>query len=410
MKFALTSFRKDLSRWRQDLLQTVLWFAIPLTIGGLITLLMSGDGAQPHGVLLMADQDESFLSELVAGAYSSGDLGELISVEKTTVEEGLQRVNSGDASGLLIIPEGFGEAFIDDEPVTLTLKTNPSQTILPGIITDVTEILLDAGFYAQQLFGEEIDTIQGMVDENDGPSDVLVAAIAVDIQNKVETIAPQLFPPGINVEIIEPPPSEPQTSFALLYLPGIILMAVMFSANGLASDFWAERDHGTLRRLVCSSGQLGSFVLGKAFAAAVVIGIIGGLTLLLGFLYHELSWFKFPSSLTWIMLSGVALFAWFAALQMLFTNQKTASVISSMLLFPLLMAGGSFFPLAVLPDWIAAIGRAAPNGFVADRLTTEITQSGAWIIDINSWLLVFAAAASGLIVCAWRLRSGFARS
>lgn len=410
MQFALTSFRKDLARWRQDLLQTALWFAIPLTIGGLITLLMSGDGAQPHGVLLMVDQDESFLSELVAGAYSSGDLGELISVEKTTLEEGMERVNAGEASGLLIIPQGFGEAFLEEEPVTLTLKTNPSQTILPGIITDVTEILLDAGFYAQQLFGEEIDSIQNMVGETDDPSDVLVAAIAVDIQNKVETITPQLFPPVINVELVEPPPSEPQTSFALLYLPGIILMAVMFSANGLASDFWAERDHGTLRRLVCSSGQLGSFVLGKALAAALVIGIIGGLTLLLGFVYHELSWLKFPSSLTWIMLSGVALFAWFAALQMLFNNQKTASVISSMLLFPLLMAGGSFFPLAVLPDWIAAIGRAAPNGFVADRLTTEITQSGTWIIDINSWLMVFAAAASGLLVCAWRLRSGFARS
>ena len=33
-------------------------------------------------------------------------------------------------------------------PVTLTLRTNPSQTILPGIIQNVTEILLDAGFYA----------------------------------------------------------------------------------------------------------------------------------------------------------------------------------------------------------------------------------------------------------------------
>ena len=43
-----------------------------------------------------------------------------------------------------------------------------------------------------------------------------------------------------------------------------------------------------------------------------VIGIIGGLTLLLGFLYHDLAWLKFPSSLTWVMLSGVALFAWFA--------------------------------------------------------------------------------------------------
>ena len=131
---------------------------------------------------------------------------------------------------------------------------------------------------------------------------------------------------------------------------------------------------------------------------------------MLGFLYHGVSWTKLPSSLIWISVSGVALFAWFSALQMLFSTQKAASVISSALLFPLLMAGGSFFPMTVMPGWIAAIGRASPNGFVADRLTREVTESGAWLIDLNSWLIVIGAAVVGLSICAWRLRTGFARA
>lgn len=406
MRFALTSFKKDLARWRQDVTSTLIWISIPLMIGGLITAMMDS-GVAPHGVLLLVDEDESFLSELVAGAYSAGDLGELISVEKTTLEEGIERVNDGEASGLLVIPEGFGEAFLESEPVTLTLRTNPSQTILPGIITDVTEILLDAGFYAHQLFGDEIDAIQNMGDD---PADALVAAMAVTIQNKVESVAPHLFPPILEVEIVEPPPTEPTPPLALLFLPGIILMAVMFSSNGVASDWWRERELGTLRRLVYAPGQLGGFIAGKALAAAVVIGLVGGITLVIGFLYHGIAWAKLPSSLLWIAISGVALFSWFAALQMLFSNQKTASVISSVLLFPLLMAGGSFFPLAVLPGWIAAIGRASPNGFVADRLTSEIIAPEAWSIDLSSWLIVVAGAAIGLSICAWRLRSGFARA
>ena len=160
MSFVIATLKKDLARWRQDALQILLWLSIPLLIGGLITLLMDGgDGAQPTGILLLVDEDESFLSGLVAGAYSSGELGELISVEKTNLAEGAARINAGDASGLLVIPAGFGDAFLQNEPVTLTLKTNPSQTILPGIITDVTEVLLDAGFYAQNLFGDEISQI-----------------------------------------------------------------------------------------------------------------------------------------------------------------------------------------------------------------------------------------------------------
>ena len=81
-----------------------------------------------------------------------------------------------------------------------------------------------------------------------------------------------------------------------------------------------------------------------------------------------------------------------------------------MLVFPLLMAGGSFFPLAVLPGWIAAIGRASPNGFMADRLTVEITAAVPGAIDPTSWLILFTAAVAGLSICGWRLRTGFARA
>lgn len=337
-----------------------------------------------------------------------GDLGELISVEKVSLEDGTARIDAGEASGLLIIPDGFGDAFLNNEPVTLTLKTNPSQTILPGIITDVTEILLDAGFYAQTLFADEIQTIMDATSEM--PDDAFVAAISVNINNKLAVVAPQLFPPVIDVQILAPPPAEPQLPLALLFLPGIIMMAVMFSANGIANDYWAERDGGTLRRLVTAPGRLIQFVAGKALAAATVVGAVGGLTLIIGFLYHGIPWMKFPSSLVWVVLSGAALFSWFAALQMLFSTQKAANVISTMILFPLLMVGGSFFPLAVLPDWIAAIGRASPNGFIADRLTKELIATGAWSIDFGSWLIVVIAGLLGLLLSVWRLRSGFARA
>jgi len=147
MNFLWSAMSKDLARWREDAAAILLWLAIPLIIGTLITSLMGGEGgAKPTGLLLIADLDESLLSGLVAGAYSQGELGELISVEQVTLAEGTERINKGDASGLLIVPEGFADALLESEPVTLTLTTNPSQVILPGIITDVTEILLDAGF------------------------------------------------------------------------------------------------------------------------------------------------------------------------------------------------------------------------------------------------------------------------
>lgn len=409
MSFLYASFRKDLARWRQDPLTALLWLGIPFLIGGLITAMVDGgDGASPTGILLIHDQDDSLLSGLVAGAYSQGQLGELISVEQVSLDEGTERINAGDASGFLVIPEGFTAAFLEEEPAVLTLKTNPSQTILPGIIQDVTEILLDLGFYAQALFGPEIEQIQN-ADSDVVPNDVFVAGIAVQIQGKIDTVSPHLFPLAFDIEIVEPPPTAPRPDIALLFLPGIVLMAILFSAQGLSADYWKEREAGTLRRLVSTPGLLSRFVYGKALAAAVVVGLLGCVTLTLGFLYHDVAWSKFVPSVAWVTISGVGLFAWFSALQMLFPNQKSANLLTSILLFPLLMMGGSFFPLDVLPDWIAAIGRMSPNGFVVDRLTKELTSPTAWTYDAKSWAIVFGMTISGLAVCAWRLQTGFAR-
>ena len=408
MNLLFASVRKDLLRWMQDRMAFLIWLGIPFLVGGLITLMVDGGGGTPTGTLLIADEDDSLLSGVVVGAYSQEQLGDLIIVEQVTPEEGLARVNDGEASGFLTIPEGFQDAFLNETPVTLTLRTNPSQTILPGIIEDVTGVLLDAGFYAQRLFGPEIRAIMDS-DTDVTPTEVFVADIAVDIQQKVDAIAPRLSPLAIDLVIAPPPPEEPQPDIALLFLPGVILMALLFAANSLAADYWVERNKGTLRRLVSAPGALPGFVAGKAVAALAVIGLIASITLVVGFTYHGVAWSKFLSSLLWVSLGGVGLFAWFAALQMLFPNNRAANLITTILLFPLMMAGGSFFPLAALPDWIADIGRLAPNGFLADRLTGELLAEGAWSIDAQSWLTSLAITASGLILSVWRLQSGFAR-
>jgi len=409
MNFVAASFRKDLARWRQDPMAVVIWLAIPFLIGGLITAMVDrGDDGGPMGTLLIADQDDTLLSGFVAGAFAQDQFSELLAVQSVSIDEGSELIEAGEASGFIIIPEGFQDAFLNDTPVTLTLKTNPSQTILPGIIQDVTEILLDLGFYLQSMFGDEIAQIQN-ADELDEPSDLLVSDVAVKIQHKMNELGPKIFPPLLEVDIVEPPPAEPQADIALLFLPGIVMMALLFSAQGLSGDYWKERETGTLRRLVSTPGLLGRFVFGKALAASVVISIITGITLVVGFLYHGITWNKLLPSMTWISVSGVGFFAWFAALQMLFPNQRIAGLLTSILLFPLLMMGGSFFPLDVLPDWIASIGRLSPNGFVVERLTMELTSAASWTFDARSWAVVLAMVISGLGLCSWRLQTGFAR-
>jgi len=409
MHFAVASFRKDIARWRQESSSFLIWLAIPLMIGGLLTLLSSGGGnGGPSGTLLIDDQDDTLVSGFIAGAFTQEQMGDLFVVQQVSAMEGAALMETGEASGFLTIPSGFQDAFLNDTPISLPLKTNPSQVILPGIIENVTELLLDAGFYIQAMFGSELKKIQGN-DAVDGPSNTFVAEVAVEINEKMQTLGESLTPLAFDLEIVEPPPSEPQPDIGLLFLPGIVLMALLFTSQGLASDYWKERENGTLRRLISSPGLLNQFVFGKAIAAAVIIGTIAGITMLLGFLYHGVAWTKLLPSMLFVVSAGIGFFAWFAALQMLFSSRKGASLLTTILLFPLMMMGGSFFPLDALPNWLAEIGRMSPNGFVADRFTTELRSATAWTYDLKSWTIVFAMTISGLATSSWRLKTGFAR-
>ena len=408
MSFLFASVKKDLARWARDRSAMLIWLGIPFLIGGLITSMIDSGGASPTGTLLVTDEDDTFISGFVVGAFSQEQIGDLVIVEQVTAEEGKRRIDDGQASGFLTIPEGFQDAFLNETPVTLVLKTNPSQTILPGIIEDVTEILLDGGFYLQRLLGPEIRTLMN-ADFDGVPDDAFVAGISVDIQHKINRIVERTDPLAIELEIVEPPPAEPRPDFALLFLPGIILMAVLFASNSLAADYWIERDKGTLRRLVSAPGALTGFVAGKAAAAVILMGALVTVTLIVGFTYHGVAWSKFVPSLLWVSLGGVGLFAWFAAIQMMFANRRAASLMTTILLFPLMMVGGSFFPLAALPEWIANLGRLAPNGYIVDRLAGELVSATAWSIDAESWLTMLAVTVSGLLISALRLRTGFAR-
>jgi len=96
MYFAIASFRKDIARWRQERSSFLIWLAIPLMIGGLLTLLSAGGGSGPSGTLLVDDQDDTLISGFVVGAFTQEQMGDLFVVQQVTAVEGaaLMRASS----------------------------------------------------------------------------------------------------------------------------------------------------------------------------------------------------------------------------------------------------------------------------------------------------------------------------
>ena len=421
MRYLFLAAAKDLRRRLADPAAFAIWIGLPLLLGGLLSFINSDDAAPPRATVLVVDEDDTFSSGLLLTALERAPTMELKTV---SIDEGRRRIDDGDATALLVVPKGFEQAVFDASSASagssasaraaaeLTLVTNPAQQILPGIVEETLEIVVEGVFYAQQIFGSALRRI---ADQRSGPpSDVEVAAMAVEINREAASLQNVLFPPAIALTVVRAAPEQagPSLSFGQLFLPGMLFMSLLFIAGGMAGDIWEEQQMGTLKRALSTPQSARRLLAGKLVAGIVMMTVIGSVALAAGTVLFDLAWWRVPAALAWSVFAGGALLALFTPLQMLASSQRAADMLSSTILFPLMMLGGSFFPFDYMPAWMAAVGRWTPNGLgvarLKDLLYGDVALAPIAISMAIAALGIGVPAAAAFLFSARRLRRRFA--
>jgi ABC-2 type transport system permease protein len=292
------------------------------------------------------------------------------------------------------------------------LITNPAERILPQIVEETLEIAVDGAFYGQRLFGPELRQLAaGPPQGRPTFSNDDVARVSVAINQVMERLSQSLFPPAIRFETtMDRAQVQQPISPVRLFLPGILIMALMFLAGSLSEDVWRERDQGTLRRAACTPTSLAVLLCGKLLAGGIVILGAVLVVLLAGMLYLKLPLWNLPLALVWSAGSGVVLFLLLVAIQLHASSQRAGSVLTSSLVIPLLFLGGCMFPFEAMPDWMVAIGRWTPNGWALQNLKDILfdrTDAAGLGVAVAGLL---AAALTLFLLCERRMRRVFIRS
>ncbi len=442
MSFLLATAAKDWKRQRRDPAALLLWIGIPLLVGGLMTMLAGGrEGPRPQAHVLIVDRDDSFLSNFLVGALSQEGAGDFVRAERVTEEDGRERIADGDGTALLVIPDGFAAAVLREEPCALELVTNPTQRVLPGIVEETLSMFAEVVFYLHRFLGDDLREMA------DGPgegrrtfADERIAELSVRINRLVEGLDGTLFPPVIEVVYGDPESDvdetvedaagaradsalalaeeagrtkeeedEPARGIALLFLPGLLFMSMLFMAQGLSADLWQEREQRTLRRVVTSPATAHSFLGGKILFGMLLMGGVAAIALGAGFAYYGLPFLRFPVAVAWSAVSGGFLLVLLMLIQLVSPTQRAGSVFAMVLIFPLMMLGGSFFPFEAMPDWMVRVGRLTPNGWALTRLVELLrgdAEPGALLASLGG----LAAVGGALFLLAGaRLRTAFVR-
>ena len=269
----------------------------------------------------------------------------MLHVERVTAGEGRARLDAGEATALLLVPAGFGEALLHDRPARLELITNPAQSILPAILVEGMEMLVEGTFYAQRLVGDPLRMVDAAnVPEGGSPSDAQVAAVAAEFNRRLRRLDGTLMPPLLDLELAAGTAPGASLDLGRLFLPGILFMSLLFVGQGMSDDIWKERTQGTLRRALSAPQPLEVFLAGKLLAAT---GLMAGVTvvgLAVGALFFEVVLWTLPLALLWCAFTGSAMYAFFLVLQLFASTPRGGTVLTTLVLFPAMMIGGSERP------------------------------------------------------------------
>lgn len=404
MRLLIASFRKDARRTFRDPFALALWLGIPFSILFLMNLAFGGRGSsgpRPQGVILIADLDETLLSGALNSAFSQGPMGEMFKPEKATEAGGRARMATGEASALIIVPKGFQDAVLNNRPATVRLVKNPSQRIMPEIAAQSLDMLAETVHYVHVVAGDDIRMIAG---RTAAPSDADVVKTSLAINATVKRLRPYLDPLLLDLEIKQPPKKEEPKPFNLFasMFPGIVFMSILFLGRGASDDIWDELRFATLRRSQSAGLPLTALIGGKLLAAMLTAALVSLLALVLGRLFAGIAVANWPAAVCW-MLAGSAV--WYLAmliLQILAGAAGRGEILTSLVVFPSMMLGGSMFSFEMMPESLARIGQLTPLGAMITRFAS-ILAGGAPAGAVLVWLAVMAAVSAILFLLSARL-------
>lgn len=188
--------------------------------------------------------------------------------------------------------------------------------------------------------------------------------------------------------------------YASFLVPGVIIIAVVFSSTFSSASYYQDRDSGLLRVMLASPHPPQVILLGKALAGVTIGGLQALVVLAVAAAVPaiDLEWQYGVAA--GILLSAAAVLLLALLLngfaQIVATRIGTMQgfhLVMNLVLFPLLFFSGAFFPLDDLPAWLKVLAAANPLSYAVDMVRVGIYEDGSGYFGLPLDAAVLSALA-----------------
>jgi ABC-2 type transport system permease protein len=151
--------------------------------------------------------------------------------------------------------------------------------------------------------------------------------------------------------------------------PGVLCMAVMFTAMFSAASLVWDREFGFLREMMVAPVRRSALVVGKCLGGATVAGLQGVLVIALAGLVgvpYAPGLVAGILALQLLLAFSVTAFGVMAAARM--TQMQSFMALMQMVMMPLFFLAGALFPVSGLPRWLEVLNRIDPLTYAVDPM------------------------------------------
>jgi ABC-2 type transport system permease protein len=162
-------------------------------------------------------------------------------------------------------------------------------------------------------------------------------------------------------------------NFKTFIYPGVLSMAVMFTAMFSAASIVWDREFGFLREMMVAPVRRSSIVLGKVLGGATVAGFQGLIVIAISPLVnvpYQLGLILELFALTLLLAFAITAFGVMFAARI--NQMQSFMALMQMVIMPMFFISGALFSVASLPPWLGVLNRLDPLTYAVEPMRRAI--------------------------------------
>ncbi|HMO14708.1 MAG TPA: ABC transporter permease [Pirellulaceae bacterium] len=428
---------KDIRLLLSDKMAAFFVLGFPILMGLFFGSMMTigGSGSQSKMKVALVDLDQSEYSRALSSNLGKSD--GLILEPEDGLEEARQSVQGGKRTGMIVIPQGFGEkaGLFWEEQKSIQVGIDPARSaegaMLEGLVMEAMAGLFGQRFAEPTSFLQPIRQSLDDVRKNETLEaerkgkletmfDTFIEFIdsLEDVQNdssgeseNERSGAPNFQLASIErldvTRMIDPTSREGQLKKVRkgwdISFPQAMLWGVLGCAAGFAISLAQERENGTLMRLQIAPISRGQILAGKALACFLSILFVVVLMTIVG-LMLGMRPLSYPKLIVAAILVAICFVGIMMTLSTLGKSVQSVSGTGWAANMIMAMLGGCMIPVIFMPEFIAKLSVFSPVRWAILSLEGAIWRDFSWLQLGWHGMILFGFGLAGLLVGVWNSR------